>query len=199
MASNTTFGASIVQPSQQTPNKIIPPTPLLDSPALTPATSTEDFSTQRHSIDSPEPSRSPFYQKDPTQPEPTHSRTSSQNRPIVNEKDIEAGPNTPLTDENNPFTSKVNLSCNKECKMWPSKNTLAQSRKAEQKKKRDEKFCGPVTDYCSRFTKRQKLIMQIILAFLIIGVVVAIAVGITVAVNGTVYVSDDQSKQISES
>lgn len=85
--------------------------------------------------------------------------------------------------------------------MWPSKQTLIQSRKAEKKKRRDGKMCGgcgPVRDFWARFTKQQKLLIKIAFALFMIGVVVAIAVGITVAVNGTVYVSDGHTESIPE-
>jgi hypothetical protein len=85
--------------------------------------------------------------------------------------------------------------------MWPSKQTLVQTRQAEKKKRRDQQCCGgcgPVRDFWARFTKRQKLFLKIALALFLLGVVVAIAVGITVAVNGTVYVSQGHQEQIPE-
>lgn len=199
MASGTTFGASIVKPTQQGSENNARPTATLDSPVLTPAVSHEDLNdsnkgTQPHT---------PFYQQTLTPPQPAHSKQGNQSREAISEKDIEAGPTTPLSrgDEDEPFTSKVSLDRNKECKMWPSRQTLIQERKAERKRKRDQKFCGgcgPVRDFWGRFTKRQKLIFKIVLALIIIGLAVAIAVSITVAVNGTVYVSEDKSQQIPE-
>lgn len=118
----------------------------------------------------------------------------------VNEKDLEAGARTPLhRDTDHPFAAKQSVDCNKECRMWPSKQTLIQSRKAEKKKRRDGKLCGgcgPVRDFWARFTSRQKLFIKIALALFMLGVVVAIAVGITLAVNGTVYVSDGHNESI---
>jgi hypothetical protein len=201
MASNTTFGASIV-PTQakQSSDEITLPPPILDSPALTPVASREDLSTD-HS-ERRVPIHSPFYQHPPASFERAHSRQNSKDVAVVNEKDLEAGVRTPLAgDSEHPFASKVSVDCNKECRMWPSKQTLIQSRKAEKKKRRDGKFCGgcgPVRDFWGRFTARQRLYIKIALALFLLGVVVAIAVGITVAVNGTVYVGDGNSASIPE-
>ncbi len=86
--------------------------------------------------------------------------------------------------------------------MWPSKQTLVESRKAEKKKRRQNQTCGnlvgPVVDRWGRLTKKQRLWVKIALALFVLGVVVAIAVGITVAVNGTVYVNDNRSETIPE-
>ena len=119
----------------------------------------------------------------------------------VNEKDLEAGVRAPLSPamDNEPFASKVSVDCNQECKMWPSKQTLMQSKKEEKKKKRDTKLCGgcgPVVEFWDRFSKKQKLLLKILLALLVVGCAVAIAVGISAAVNGTVYVSEGHTKQI---
>lgn len=202
MVSSTTFGASIVPAQKQTEDEQIPlPPPILDSPALTPAASREDlgddYEDQRKI-----PPHSPFYQHRPDSFDRGHSRQNSKIQVALNEKDLEAGKPAPLTihsSDAQPFTSKVSLDCNKECKMWPSKQTLMERRKAERKKKRDTKFCGgcaPVVDYWETKTKRQRLIVKIVLALLCIGVVVGIAVGITIAVHGTVYVTDNRTAKI---
>lgn len=111
---------------------------------------------------------------------------------------MEAGVSTPLADDN-PFTSKVSVDYNKECAMWPSKQTLMQKQKAEKKRKRDMKHCGgcgPVVEFWSRFTARQKLIIKIVMALLIVGGMIGIGVGISIAVNGTVYAGGDRSTKI---
>ena len=115
----------------------------------------------------------------------------------MNEKDLEAGVRTPLAaDSNHPFAGKVSVDCNQECKMWPSKQTLMQSKQEEKKRKREGKFYRPVVEFWERFSKRQKLLIKIAIALFVVGCAVAIAVGITVAVNGTVYVSEGHNKQI---
>ena len=61
MASNTTFGATIVPtPAQTTTDEITLPPPVLDSPVLTPAVSREDLSTEFPARRVP--IHSPFYQ-----------------------------------------------------------------------------------------------------------------------------------------
>lgn len=192
LGSNTTpFGATIVPtPSRRPGNSLDLTTPIpriLDSPALTPAVSHEDLQLE-HAERRVSP-HSPFYQHPCDSFERGHSRNNSKTNVPITEKDLEGGMRTPLTPDNpnNAFMSKVSVDCNKECRMWPSKQTLMQSKLAEKKKQRDGKLCGPVVHFWAQRTKRQKLITKIVLAFFLIGVVVAIAVGISVAVNGTVY------------
>ena len=201
MASNTTFGATIVPtPAKQSADGITLPPPVLDSPVLTPAVSREDLSTEFPARRVP--IHSPFYQHPPASFERVHSRQNSKDGPSATEKDLEPGVQTPLAgDSDHPFASKVSVDCSKECRMWPSKQTLIQSRKEGKKKRMNGKFCGgcaPVRDFWARFTARQRLYIKIALALFFVGVVVAIAVGITVAVNGTVYVSDGHTEAIPE-
>lgn len=194
----TTFGASIVS-SPSYPKS--GPASTLDSPGLTPAVSNEDLS--RDTNGKPIPPHSPFYQHPPQSFEKVHSRQSSRTHVALapNEKDLEIGASTPLAvQEDHPFASKVSVDCSKECRMWPSKQTLMQDQEARRKQKHDQKTLGrvtePVTRFWNRMSKRQKLWIQIVVALLIIGVVVAIAVGITAAVNGSVYVGENRNKQI---
>lgn len=199
MSSSTNFGASIVPGNQGTSKA-----PTLDSPALTPAVSSEDLQTDYNH--KPIPPHSPFYQHPPASFEKVHSRQSSRTNVAAapTEKDVELGASAPLAPsesaEGHPFAGKVSVDCSKECRMWPSKQTLMQDQEARRKQKRDNKkfggVTGPVVEFWNRFSKRQKLYIQIGLALLLIGVAVAIAVGITVAVNGTVYVDENSSKQI---
>ena len=188
------FGATIVPTFQKHADETSLPAPSFNSPSLTPAASREDFASERRV-----PPSSPFYQHPQDSFDRGPSRNTSKSNLPVNEKDVEAGPNTPLT-PGGPFTSKLSVECSKEdCKMWPSRQTLMESKKAEKKQSRDRKMCGgcwPVVEFWGRFTKKQKLAFKIVLAFFLIGVVVAIAVGITVAVNGTVYVGDGQQQHI---
>ena len=203
MSSPTNFGASIVptpQPTKPTASST------LDSPALTPAVSTEDLQQDYNANTKPIPPHSPFYQHPPASFEKVHSRQNSRSNvalDVTAEKDVEAGASTPLAAagaEDHPFASKVSVDCSKECRMWPSKQTLMQDQAARRKQKRDKRtlggVTGPVVEFWNGFSKRQKLYVQIALALLLVGVAVAIAVGITVAVNGTVYVGEDKSKQI---
>lgn len=198
MAAPTTFGASIV-PAAPYNNPA-----LSNSPALTPAVSTEDLRGEANT--KPVPPHSPFYQHPPASFEKIHSRQGSRTdiNATPNEKDLEAGASTPLTvqqqQNDHPFASKVSVDCSKECRMWPSKQTLMQESQARRKRKRDQKtlgnVTGPVVEFWNRFDKRQKLWIKIALALVLVGVAVAIAVGITVAVNGTVYVGENRSQTI---
>lgn len=198
---STTFGATILPAAEKkakADDEISLPPPIHSSPALTPAASREDltpeFSERRV------PPHSPFYHHSPDSFEPTHSRQTSKVHVALNEKDLEAGIRTPLTaGGEHPFAGKVSVDCNKECRMWPSKQTLVQTRQAEKKKKRQQQCCGgcgPVRDVWERFTKRQKLFLKIALVLFVLGAIAAIAVGITVAVNGTVYTGSGQQATI---
>lgn len=190
-SNGTTFGASIVPVEQRDGDRAAPPISVFDLPAVTPAASHEDLPASNEPQQHIPPS-SPFYQS-PTLLEPTHVRPST-------EKDLEAGVTTQLgAQDDNPFTSKVSVDYSKECAMWPSKHTLIQNKKAEQRRKRGTKHCGgcgPLVDFWARFNARQKLIIKIVTALFLIGVAIAIGVGISLAVNGTVYVSDDHSSRI---
>lgn len=202
MSSPTNFGASIVPtPLHTTASK---PSSTLDSPALTPVVSSEDL--QQSYTNKPVPPHSPFYQHPPASFEKIHSRQESRtNAANTNEKDLEAATTIvslapPTSDESHPFAGKVSVDRSRECRMWPSKQTLMQEQEERRRAKRDQRtlgnVTGPVVDFWHRFSKRQKLGIQIAGALLLVGVCVAIAVGITVAVNGTVYVGEDKSKEI---
>lgn len=195
-SSNTTFGATIV-PAKSHENRLFP-APTTQSPALTPAVSREDF------YDGAVPVQSPFYEHPPASHEVSHSRSNSENKNInttVFEKDVESGNVTPLSgpDDENPFTKDHGLESNKECAMWPSKQTLKQKRKEERELKRNQKGytgCAPVMNAWSKLSKKQRLLVKIAVAVFLVGVAVAIGVGISVAVKGTYYVADGSSKGI---
>ncbi|KAF2169035.1 hypothetical protein M409DRAFT_21045 [Zasmidium cellare ATCC 36951] len=196
MASNITFGASIV-PTKTDDNRLLPQ-PTTESPALTPAVSRDDF------YNSNVPIQSPFYQHPPASHEVvSHSRQNSDNKvsTAVFEKDVESGNVTPLSgaDDENPFTRDHGIENNKECAMWPSRKTLKQKKKEERKLKRDQRgctSCAPVMNAWSKLTKKQRLLVKIAVALFLVGVAVAIGVGISVAVKGTYYVADGSSKHI---
>lgn len=83
--------------------------------------------------------------------------------------------------------------------MWPSRQTLLQSRMAEKKRKRETKWCGgcgPVKDYWATYTPRQKLLIKILLALLVVGAATAIGVGISIAVHAPVYANPNHTQQI---
>lgn len=153
--------------------------------------------------DKPVPPHSPFYQHPPASFERAPSRQASKTNLAVFEKDLESGNATPLSLEDaNPFTKSITVDQNQECKMWPSKQTLMQTKMADKKKKRATGSCaglGPVRDFWNTLDKRQKLFIKIAVALFLVGVAVAIGVGISKAVHGGVYSGEGSSKQIGES
>ncbi|KAK3621224.1 hypothetical protein LTR56_022934 [Elasticomyces elasticus] len=206
MAASKTFGASI-EPTHAGPyqNDALIPPGRLDSPALTPTVSNEDM-TGYHDSPVNAPIHSPFYTHPPASFERVHSRQNSKNHIVTYEKDLEAAHNnstlTPLSAaptaaDDNPFTSKVSVEHSKECKMWPSKQTLMQEKAAERRKKLSSRGCAPVRHWWAKFDRKHKLIMKLILAFLVVGAIVGICVGISVRVHGT-YVSRHGAKEIGE-
>lgn len=193
----TTFGASIVPTDDHHADEALIPPPRLDSPALTPAVSRDDMSTTYEGR--PIPVHSPFYQHPPASFERVHSRQTSKTNLGTYEKDLETGDVTPLaaTGDENPFTSKISVDCNKECKMWPSRQTLMEQKTAEKRKQRAREGitgCVPMREWWAKQSKRQRLIIKIILAFFVVGAIVAIGVGISAAVHGTYYSNHGQQQ-----
>ncbi|WPH01149.1 Hypothetical protein R9X50_00398400 [Acrodontium crateriforme] len=194
MASSTdekiTFGATVVPATApMKPAALQPPT--LESPALTPVASRDGAYSE---VDMPTAAtpQSPFYQHPPASFERVQSRPQSKQMLEPFEKDLEAGNITPLssTSDENPFASKISLERNKECKMWPSRQTLMQAKQADKHKKRTNRGCtgcAPIRAKWEAYSKCQRLMIKMCIALLVIGVVVAIAVGVTKAVNGSVY------------
>lgn len=185
---STNFGASVVSTHAEETDALRPP-PMLDSPVLTPAVSNEDMTNEY--TEKPVPPHSPFYQHPPASFE--RIQTSKTNMAATTyEKDLESGHASPLAgiDDDNPFTSKISVDHNKECKMWPSKNTLMQQRTRDKHQRRVMKGCAgcaPLRQWWAKFDKRQQLYFKIAIALVLIGVAVAIGVGISRAVHGTYY------------
>lgn len=201
MASNTTFGAVIV-PTQTKTNQggLLP---VADSPALTPAVS-RDGSQLSDYDNRPIPPHSPFYQHPPASHEVVaHSRSNSGKLDTtVFEKDVEHGNATPLSpsSEEHPFGKNVAIVDNKECEMWPSKQTLKQKYQQAKKQRREQRggVFAPVANRWAKLNKKQKLWTKLAIALFLVGVAVAIGVGISVAVKGSYYVTDGSSKDIGQ-
>lgn len=185
----TTFGASVIQSDEK--NSMLPP-PGFESPSLSPAISRDSNSFQE---DKPLPPHSPFYQHPPASHERVQSihHTPAKLAPSNSEKDLEYGNVTPyshLTDEENPFSNKIAVGAsNPECTMWPTHQTLKQTRMADKKQRRQGRTCGcgVVRDHWAECTKKQRLAIRIFIALLVCGAIVGVAVGITRSVNGGVW------------
>lgn len=196
MASNTTtFGASVVPSPNEESTMLAPRT--LDSPALTPAVSHDSY-------DKPVPPYSPFYQHPPASHERVPQQTSLLQTPTKShqgyfEKDVESGMGTPLsTNDANPFASKYSVDANKECTMWPSRKQLEQDRLDEKKRRFKGRRCGELKHQWAQCSKKQRLLVQLLIAFFLAGAAVGIAVGITKAVGGGVWSGDGESHDIGE-
>ncbi|OTA30353.1 hypothetical protein BTJ68_09302 [Hortaea werneckii EXF-2000] len=193
-----TFGATIVptspDPLRPSQDDILRPPQMLDSPVLTPSTSHEDMAPA-YSEKPIIPPHSPFYQHPPASFERVHSRQTSKNH-----LGVQQPRNSPYNaaDDENPFTSKISIDANKECRMWPSRQTLTQQRAAQKTKRRAARGwagCAPLREWwTTRFTKRQRLWIRIAIALVLVGVMVAIGVGISKAVHGSYYSSGERKE-----
>ncbi|MCJ1288824.1 hypothetical protein MMC34_000354 [Xylographa carneopallida] len=100
----------------------------------------------------------------------------------VYETDLESGSRTRFSSE--PPASIAN----KECSVWPRHHQLVRKNKAL----KQSRGCSPL----SKLSKKQKLLVKILIALFIVGAVTAIAVGVSKAVNAGVYKSNSQQTQI---
>jgi hypothetical protein len=190
-----TFGASIVTKEQNSHSIALNlPEQHLDSPVLTPVPSIDGSRDPERS-----PSvGSPFYEHPAASHEFARSYYSNLKASGgVTEKELENGDLSPVSrEEPNPFTSQVSVGHNKECKMWPSKQTLLQTRAAQKQQRRANRTCAPLRDRWVQSSKRQRLMIKIAAALFVVGIAVAIGVGISLAVGGTYYKADGSSSRV---
>lgn len=196
MASNTTFGATIVPTPRTDHERIHTPRTLLDSPALTPAVSHDDMVD--YLGEKPAPPHSPFYTHPPSSNEVVRMSKSATRSQSHFEKDVESGVETPLShsDGFSPFSKNLAVQSQTECTMWPSKQTLKQQHQATKSGKRSKRVYAPVMNAWSNCTKRQRLLIKIVIALFVIGAAVGLGVGISVAVKGAYYTGDGKSQQV---
>lgn len=194
MSSNqqTTFGASIV-PQNEEKDAMLPP-PGLQSPSLSPAISRDSDTFEENK---PIPPHSPFYQHPPASHErvPSITTTPAKTAQPHSEKDLESGNVTPYSglttqDEENPFSNKIAVGANnQECTMWPTHQTLKQTRLQDKRTRRQGRALGfsSIRHRWAACTKTQRMIIRIFVALLVCGAIVGVAVGITRSVNGGVW------------
>jgi hypothetical protein len=191
---NPTFGASIVaQPDEKA---AMLPTTGIESPALTPTVSREAtaYHDATFSDNTPLPPNSPFYTHPPASHERVHQAPAKAAH-LTSEKDLEYGNITPYTgagndDDENPFSKKFAVGSNQqECTMWPTHQTLRQTRLEDKKQRRAARTCGCGTlkHHWAGYSKNQRLAIRILIALVTIGAIVGVAVGITRSVNGGVW------------
>ncbi|TKA27738.1 hypothetical protein B0A50_04839 [Salinomyces thailandicus] len=196
------FGATIIPSTRPSNDDTLRPPQMLESPVLTPVASRED--PRAEYAEKPIPPHSPFYQHPPASFERIHSQQNSKTNIGFYEKDLESGHVTPLTtaDDENPFTSKISVDRNVECRMWPSRQTLTQQKQAEKQKRRQIRGwagCAPLRQWwSSRFDRRQRLWVKIAIALFLVGVAVALGVGISKAVHGTYYSSGNGKQEVGD-
>lgn len=195
----TTFGASVVpmQNNQETLSLSVAKDST--SPSSTPNIMQSNHGTTFHEpLEKVYPVTSPFYEHPAPSIERLHTNHDGKSISNVYEKDMESGMATPVSinPDENPFSSKISVDHNKECRMWPSRQTLQQTRMANKKKRNDHHTCAPVRDRWMQLSRRQRLIAKIALVLLVVGLIVGISVGVSKAVNGGVYASDGSSRPV---
>lgn len=186
----TTFGASVVPQPDEKAGML---STNIDSPALTPTVSRDAaaYHDATFSDNTPLPPNSPFY----THPPASHERIApAAVKPALadSEKDLECGNTTPYTmaDDENPFSKKFQVGgSNQECTMWPTHQTLRQTRLEDKKQRRAARTCGcgTIKHHWAGYTKNQRWAIRILIALVVIGAIVGVAVGITRSVNGGVW------------
>ncbi|MCJ1400596.1 hypothetical protein MMC11_003802 [Xylographa trunciseda] len=77
---------------------------------------------------------------------------------------------------------------NKECNMWPGHRQHMQKCNAL----KQSRSCSPMR----KLSKKQKLLVKILIALFVVGAVTAIGVGVSKAVNAGVYKNSNQQTQI---
>lgn len=96
-------------------------------------------------------------------------------------------------DEKNPITctTSTNLATtnSEQCTMWPTSNALKQKAK---KQKRSKHAHNPLM----RLSKRNRVIVSVVLALLVIGLAVGIGVGISKKYGGEVWAGPGKSKPL---
>lgn len=205
MSSNqqTTFGASIV-PQQQDEKAAMLPPPGFESPSLSPAISRASDTFDENK---PLPPHSPFYQHPPASHEavPTIHQTPKKAAHPNSEKDLEYGNVTPYSgitaDDENPFSKQYAVGAgNQECTMWPTQQTLKQNRLADKRQRRQKRTCGcgRVKDHWAALSKKQRMLLRILIALVVCGAIVGVAVGITRSVNGGVWSGKGSSHEFDQ-
>lgn len=132
------------------------------------------------------PAISPFYQHPPA----SHERDIYGKSLDVNVLEKGYDDLTPATTKSNdPFCSSISVNANKECAMWPSRQTLAQNNMADKKKKRSSHLwaCAGPRDSWANLHKKQKLLISLVVALLLIGAMIGLGVGISKSVHAGSY------------
>ena len=165
----------------------------IESPALTPTVSRDvaAYHDATFSDNTPLPPNSSFY----THPSASYERIAPaavEPALATSEKDLECGNATPYTmaDDENPFSKKFQVgSSSQECTMWPTRQTLRQTRLEDKKQRRAARTCGcgTIKHHWAGYTKNQRWALRILIALVVIGAIVGVAVGITHSVNGGVW------------
>lgn len=80
--------------------------------------------------------------------------------------------------------------------MWPSRQTQLATRADTKRKRRANRTCAPLRDRWVALSFRQRLTIKVLTALMVVGIAVAVGVGISLAVNGGVYASSGNSREI---
>ncbi|TKA67497.1 hypothetical protein B0A49_08544 [Cryomyces minteri] len=187
----TTFGA-IVPPVNETethllspPKLHIPTTVNSDTDSVMTLTPTASRVATPQEGSSPLNPFSAFYSHPATRHSLEEARTASKTHFQVYETDLEAG----LSTADLPKQSSLDGNA-KECTMWPSKKTLREKAKLQEKATR--RMYNPMRN----LSKKQKLYAKILIALLVVAAAVGIGIGVSRAVGGGVWAGNNTAKKI---
>ena len=205
---DVTFGATINDTPSKSQNYLAPN--VFDTPksSLSPV-ATRDSPT---SADAP---LTPFYASPSTQ-------TSSRSLPTdaaAADDDLESARKEGYVVTTNPLDSQLDLPAEmvpvsaiptghklsidgrtKECRMWPTKQTLRDQDRKERSKRRAAKVCGcsSINAMWHDMTRKQRLWFKILLAAFLVAIAVGLGIGISKAVGAGVFAGDGHSKPIAD-
>ncbi|KAK4971126.1 hypothetical protein LTR28_013796 [Elasticomyces elasticus] len=198
----TTFGATIDPPSNAHP--LLRSNSQSDTPlTLTPTATRQSTIPTDITLNMPPPNpHSPFYAHPCTRTSLEQLRNASKTHLDIYETaatpDLEAGGGTYT-----PFASSTtdlpphysNGGAAKECAVWPSKQTLKQQQLLERRRRRPCARC-----YCCGFmqgwSKKQRLLFQLLIALFVVAAAVGLGVGISRAVGGGVWAGNSHTRPI---
>lgn len=157
---------------------------------------------------------SPFYDLPSAQPSIQSLPSNKEPEATVYEADLEAGGRqgvlnlTPLTSSSRldlppvqqtpsyATTVMSGFKKNKECTVWPTKETLREKAKAQKAMDHQRHCCGSIRTKWANLTHKQRVWTRVVVLLLIIALAVGLGVGISRAVDGGVYAGSGQTTAI---
>ncbi|KAL0254765.1 hypothetical protein SLS55_009289 [Diplodia seriata] len=190
----TTFGVTITRPLTPESESLHQPpnVPSAAEPALRSPPSTDSHLSAGAALASPT-----YRTNDPFSPFYQHPESRSHLEVDRSKNDLESGllnvapPNgVPLSAATTQTQPKVSIDGRvKECTVWPTKQTLQHKARAAKAQRRTCQCWG-------RLTKKQKIMVEVLIGLTVVALAVGLSVGISRAVGGGVWAGTGQSHTI---